>query len=86
MDNTHRIEWIKTQLDSQLNPSELKIHDDSYKHAGHEGAKGGAGHFTIEIASELFKHKSLIECHRMIYKALETAIPHEIHALKIKII
>ncbi|MBA2655180.1 MAG: BolA family transcriptional regulator [Gammaproteobacteria bacterium] len=83
--NETRITWIREKLSIALSPSLLNIQDDSHKHAGHEGAKGGAGHFSLEIASPLFEKKSLIECHRMIYEVLDEAIPAEIHALKIKI-
>jgi len=83
--NEQRANWIKDRLNAMLEPSFLVIHDDSYKHAGHEGARGGASHFTLEIWSSQFKDKPLIECHRLIYDALQSAIPHEIHALKIKI-
>lgn len=85
MNNEARIKWMEQQLEQRLQPSCLVIHDDSHKHVGHEGAKNGAGHFTIEIGSPFFNEKSLIECHRMIYDALNSAIPNEIHALKIKI-
>jgi BolA protein len=81
----NRVDWIRERLQESLNPSLLNIQDDSAKHAGHEGAKDGAGHFTVEISSPLFVEKPLIQCHRMVYDALEEAIPSEIHALKIKV-
>jgi BolA protein len=84
--NPARIQWMREQLEAALSPSSLTIHDDSHKHVGHEGAKGGAGHFTVEIASPLFNQKSLVESHRMVYSVLVSAIPGEIHALKIQII
>lgn len=82
--NERRIVWMQQRLQEMLTPSTLNIIDDSAKHVGHEGAKGGAGHFTVEIASPMFEGKTLIECHRMVYDCLADAIPHEIHALKIK--
>lgn len=86
MNNNARIVWMREQLLTELHPITLDIHDDSDKHVGHEGAKNGSGHFTVKIWSPLFEKKSLLECHRMIYKVLDSAIPKEIHALKIKII
>lgn len=86
MDNQHRIQWMHEQLNTQLNPSELTIVDESHKHVGHPGAKDGAGHFSIEICAKTFQGKSLLECHRMVYSVLAKAIPHEIHALRIKIL
>lgn len=85
IDNESRIKWMRDKLTTALEPSALIIHDDSSKHIGHEGAKNGAGHFTVEIASSLFNAKPLIECHRMVYSVLADAIPEQIHALRIKI-
>lgn len=78
------IQWLESKL-ANLTPSFLNISDDSAKHKGHEGAKDGGGHFTIEIASPLFIGQSLLKCHRMIYDQVQEAIPKRIHALKIKI-
>lgn len=85
MNNEQRIKYISEKLHETLQPTYISIQDDSSKHIGHEGAKTGAGHFSIEIASSMFEDKSLLECHRLIYQALDGAIPTEIHALKIKI-
>ncbi len=84
MDN--RIKLINERLTSALSPQQLEIIDNSHKHRGHAGAKDGAGHYTLHIASSLFKNKSLIECHRMIYAALGDLLPTQIHAVSIKII
>lgn len=81
-----RIETIKHLLESALSPSQLEIIDDSHKHVGHAGAKSGAGHYTVRIASELFSGKSKITQHRLIYQALDSMMPEQIHALKIEII
>jgi BolA family transcriptional regulator, general stress-responsive regulator len=85
INNECRIQWIRSQLESALQPTLLMIHDDSFKHVGHEGSQKGAGHFSIEISSSHFSQKSLVECHRLVYDVLVQAIPSEIHALKIKI-
>ncbi len=65
-----------------LEPSVLKIVDDSALHAGHQG-NGGGGHFTLYITSSHFSGKSLIMRHRLIYQALGDLMPHKIHALSI---
>jgi len=65
-----------------LEPSALKISDDSALHAGHQG-NGGGGHFTLFITSSHFSGKSLIMRHRLIYQTLGDLIPHKIHALSI---
>jgi BolA family transcriptional regulator, general stress-responsive regulator len=86
MSSHARLQWIEKQLVMALQPTHLIITDDSSMHIGHEGAKNGGGHFSIEISAEAFNGHSLLNCHRMIYSALDKEIPTEIHALKIKIL
>jgi len=83
MDNTDRIEHIRTLLNEALTPVSLDIVDDSSKHAGHEGAKGGGGHFNVSVCSAEFEGKALIQRHRMIYDALGDMMKQDIHALSI---
>lgn len=73
---------IITQRLQRLEPTTLKIMDDSALHAGHKG-NGGGGHFTLHITSSHFSGKSLIMRHRLIYQALADLMPHKIHALSI---
>ena len=73
---------IITQRLQTLEPTTLKIMDDSALHAGHKG-NGGGGHFTLHITSSHFSGKSLIMRHRLIYQALADLMPHKIHALSI---
>lgn len=65
-----------------LEPSSLKITDESALHAGHQG-NGGGGHFKLEITSSHFCGKSPIMRHRLIYQTLTDLMPHKIHALSI---
>lgn len=67
-----------------LEPQLLDIADDSAKHAGHAGAKGGGGHFRMTIVSTRFAGKGTLERHRLIYDALGAMMRREIHALSIK--
>lgn len=53
-------------------------------HAGHAGAAGGGGHFSVSIVSDKFSGKSMIERHRAVYLAVNDMMPAEIHALSIK--
>jgi BolA protein len=73
---------VITQRLQALEPSALKIVDDSALHAGHQG-NGGGGHFTLHLTSSHFSGKSLIMRHRLIYQALGDLMPHKIHALSI---
>ena len=67
-----------------LAPESLQILDESGKHVGHEGAKGGGGHYTLTIVSRHFAGRTAQARHRMIYEALGTLMKKEIHALAIK--
>ena len=82
--NQARVEMIREKLTAALAPTQLEIQDDSAKHAGHEGARGGGGHFNVQIVSAEFSGKSLVERHRMVYGALGDAMQSEIHALSIQ--
>ena len=77
-----RIKLIKERL-SQLNPMRIDIEDEGHLHVGHAGAKSG-GHFNIKIISNVFKGKSMLERHRIIYECLDDLINTEIHAISIK--
>ncbi|HVS27484.1 MAG TPA: BolA family protein [Burkholderiales bacterium] len=77
------LERIQQQL-AVLAPESLEIVDESSKHAGHEGAKSGGGHYWITIVSRQFQGKSTMARHRMVYTALSGMMSQEIHALSIK--
>lgn len=79
----NRIERMQTLLGT-FEPSQLEIIDDSHKHAGHEGARSGGGHYTLHIVSTQFAGKSTLARHRMIYSALDDLMKQDIHALNIK--
>jgi BolA protein len=74
---------IEQRLRAALSPSLLEIVDESHKHIGHAGARGG-GHFDVTIVSPQFAGKTLLQRHRMVYEALGEAMRDEIHALSIK--
>jgi len=79
----NRIQQMHALL-AALQPSQLEIIDDSHKHAGHEGARSGGGHYTLHIVSAQFAGKPTLARHRMIYSALGEMMKHDIHALNIK--
>lgn len=78
-----RKQTLQTRLEA-LKPTVLTIIDESHLHAGHEGAKGGASHFSVLIVSAAFSGLSPIKRHQLVYAQLSDLIPQEIHALKIK--
>ncbi|MCL4471630.1 MAG: BolA family protein [Sulfuricella sp.] len=69
---------------SPLSPERLEIEDESARHAGHEGAKGGGGHYRLIIVSSQFEGQSAIARHRLILDLLGEMMQKEIHAISIK--
>jgi BolA protein len=81
--NKNREQMLRERLEAAFSPSTLEIVDDSHKHAGHAGARGG-GHFIVHIVSDAFAGKSTIQRHRMVYDAMGDLMNTEVHALSIK--
>jgi BolA protein len=75
-------ELIREKL-AALAPESISVEDESAQHAGHEGARGGGGHYRLVVVSERFAGQSLQARHRMVYDALGTLMNTEIHALAI---
>ena len=82
MNNAARIERIRAAL-QPLQPSHLELTDESHKHAGHEGARDGRGHFALDIVSEAFAGLAPLARHRRIYQAMGEMMQTDIHALSI---
>ena len=76
-------EQIRERL-TPLAPEALDIEDESAQHAGHEGARGGGGHYRLRLVSPRFAGQSLQARHRMVYELLGPMMRREIHALAIQ--
>ena len=76
---------IKLLLEESMDIDYLSILNDTDKHLKHKNYDGG-GHFKLEIVSSSFEGLSLLEQHKLVYKALEGMIKKEIHALALKTI
>jgi len=79
----NRIDQMQALL-AVFQPTQIEIIDDSHKHAGHEGARSGGGHYTLQIVSAQFAGKPTLARHRMIYSALGDMMKHDIHALNVR--
>ncbi len=87
MTKEERKKRIENILNSNFNPTYLKIVDDSSSHAGHVGASSqGETHYSVEISSIIFAGKSRVERERMISKLLEKEFQTGLHALSLKFI
>ncbi|MEO7558829.1 MAG: BolA family protein [Nitrosospira sp.] len=76
-------ELIRQKL-AVLDPERIEIVDESARHAGHEGAKSGGGHYFLTIVSREFSGKSTLIRHRLIYAVLKEMMHKDIHALSVK--
>lgn len=79
----NRVEAIRERLQT-LAPLQLDIVDESHRHAGHEGARDGRGHFAVRIVSAAFENTMLLARHRLVYDALGALMTTDIHALSLK--
>ena len=82
--NAQRVERIRAALQAQLQPVALEIRDDSHRHAGHEGARDGRGHFSVDIVSDAFAGLAPLARHRRVYAALGDMMQSDIHALSVR--
>lgn len=78
-----RVSAIEAKLTEAFSPDRLLVKDQSHLHAGHEGAKGGGGHFDVTIVSNSFTGCRSLQRHRMIFSALGSMMETDIHALRI---
>src|SRR5512136_1809574 len=74
------VERMRQRLQA-LAPERLDIDDDSARHAGHEGAKGGGGHFRLRLVSRRFEGLPRLARHRLVYDSLAEMMQREVHAL-----
>lgn len=74
---------VRTRLAEAFPGDPIEVTDDSHLHAGHAGAAGGAGHYTVRITSARFDGLRLIARHRLVYDAVHDWMPDRIHALSI---
>ncbi len=73
---------MRTAIERALAPTSLEIVDDSARHAGHAGARGG-GHFRVTLVSDAFRGRTRLERHRLVYAAVAPLMSGTVHALNI---
>lgn len=80
---SERLARIRAALET-LAPQQLELVDESHRHAGHEGARDGRGHFRVRIVSDRFAGKAPLARHRLVYAAVGDLMNTDIHALAIE--
>lgn len=86
MNASEKRQYIHDTLSAAFKPDALEVLDESDQHAGHAGHGGGGRHFAIIISAPYFRDKAKVEAHRAIYALFDDLMPHEIHALRIKVL
>lgn len=75
---------IKEKLETGLTPVSLVVIDESHHHAGHAGHDSkGESHFRVEIVSDAFAGKTLVQRHRLVNSLLADELAGGVHALAI---
>ncbi len=78
-------ERMRAKLTAALSPDLLEIHDNSAKHAGHDGHDPrGESHFHIKIISSKFEGLSRVARHRLIYGSITEEMAERVHAVVIE--
>ena len=67
---------IKKILENKIKNSQIFVRDMT----------GNNNHFNLIVISNIFEGLTLIEQHKIVYKALDSLITKEIHALQLKTI
>ncbi|UCH09522.1 MAG: BolA/IbaG family iron-sulfur metabolism protein [Fidelibacterota bacterium] len=65
---------VQTLIEEHLTDAHVQVSD----------TRGNGSHFKAVVISPHFRGKSLVEQHRMVYKACNDYLKREIHALQIE--
>jgi BolA protein len=77
---------ISTALRTAFAPAELRIDDESARHAGHAGAApGGETHFSVTMVTGAFTGVSRVARSRAVHAALKDEFASGLHALSLRI-
>jgi BolA protein len=82
--NAERMRRIEQLLRERIGAVRVEVVDESALHAGHAGARGGAGHFRATVVSPRFAGLSRVAAQRLVYGALAEMMGAEIHALSLR--
>jgi BolA protein len=82
--NAERILRIERLLRERVGAVRVELVDESHLHAGHAGARGGAGHFRATVWSPRFAGLSRVDAQRLVYEALAEMMGPDIHALSLR--
>ncbi len=73
---------LEVALRQAFAPVELRVDDDSARHAGHSGARpGGETHYSVLVVSDSFRNMSRVARSRAVHDALAAEFTGGLHAL-----
>ena len=79
-------DWIKQKIEKDFSPTELKLVNESHKHAGHAGDDGsGQTHFKLIVVSSAFEGLNRVSRQRLINESLKGAFEQGLHALSMRL-
>ncbi len=81
---TSRADRITALLTTAYAPAEVRVVDDSARHAGHAGAAaGGQTHYAVLVVSDAFTGQSRVDRSRAVHATLAGEFGAGLHALSL---
>jgi len=79
---TDRAARIAAALTDRFDPDDLRVVDESARHAGHAGARaGGETHYAVLLVAAAFAGLSRVDRSRAVHEALAEEFAGGLHAL-----
>jgi BolA protein len=75
---------IEQKLRNGLDAIHVAVEDESWKHAGHAGARMGGGHFVVDVVSPKFEGLNPLDRRRLVFQILHDEMQGAIHALTVR--
>ena len=84
---TTRADRIRAALERAFPPADVRVQDDSHKHAGHAGARPeGETHYSVRVVSPAFAGMARVARSRAAHAALEPEFGAGLHALSLRLL
>jgi BolA protein len=84
VDPAQRTQAIKDLLRDRIETTHVEVTDLSARHASHQGAQSGGGHFSLVVVAESFRGLDRISAQRLVFTALEELMASDIHAITMR--
>jgi BolA family transcriptional regulator, general stress-responsive regulator len=82
-----RAERIRALLEARFPPAEVRVQDDSHRHAGHAGARPeGETHYSVLVVSPAFAGMPRVARSRAAHDALAAEFDTGLHALALRLL